>query len=905
MPKLVVVDGHSLLFRAFFAVPPLSTKDGTPTNAVYGFLRMLIKLWRDEKPDYLVVAFDAPTPTFRHRAFAEYKATRAKAPDAFRPQVVLVKQVLRTMDIPFWEIEGYEADDLMGAAVQQAKQKGLQVVLVTGDMDALQLVGDGVIVLMPKRGITEMERYDAERVKQEFGVPPELIPDLKGLAGDTSDNLPGVPGIGEKTARELLQQFGSLEAVLENASKVTVPRIRENLVRFAEQARLCKQLATIKTDAPLELNLPELEVSRWRIRTKETAEMLLQLEMRSLLEELGLIDLISEQQAVKGRVVTTEQEWQELLNAVRKHGRITIAVDVVGAGRTATLRGFALAFGNEVAYVTREGKDGESDQVFGSLFAPTTQRSDPVRDRLMALLSDPTIVKVTHGFKELFHQVKITSDELERIGRDPHGFEDTELLAYLLNPGQSDYELQRVALERKVATKWQIDWQDSTPRESKISATASVCEIALTVAELSPILEREVKEAEMWELWEHVEMPLIFVLTDMERHGVLIDVNYLRQLGEEMMRASKQVEERIYQIAGVRFNIRSPQQLAEVLFNRLKLPMPKRTPGGKPSTAAPVLEALAKEHEIARLVLEFRELEKLRSTFVEGLLSAADPQHRVHTTYDQTGTATGRLASSEPNLQNIPARGEWGKKIRRAFIAPKGYRLISADYSQIELRILAHLSGDEALCQAFERGEDIHTQAAVSVFGVKPEEVTEDMRRKAKVLNFGIAYGISAYGLAQQLGIEPEEAQQIIDRYFERFPKVRNYIEQIVEFARQHKFVRTLMNRRRFLPDIDNPDQRLREAAQRAAINTPVQGTSADIMKAAMVTVWRGLKERGYNAHITMQVHDELVLEVAEDQVLEVAKFVKRQMESVFRLKVPLVVEIKVGDNWSEMERIL
>jgi DNA polymerase-1 len=409
----------------------------------------------------------------------------------------------------------------------------------------------------------------------------------------------------------------------------------------------------------------------------------------------------------------------------------------------------------------------------------------------------------------------------------------------------------------------------------------------------------------MWELWEHVEMPLIFVLTDMERHGVLIDVNYLRQLGEEMMRASKQVEERIYQIAGVRFNIRSPQQLAEVLFNRLKLPMPKRTPGGKPSTAAPVLEALAKEHEIARLVLEFRELEKLRSTFIEGLLSAVDSQNRVHTTYDQTGTATGRLASSEPNLQNIPARGDWGKKIRRAFIAPKGYRLISADYSQIELRILAHLSGDEALCQAFERGEDIHTQAAVSVFGVKPEEVTEDMRRKAKILNFGVAYGISAYGLAQQLGIEPEEAQRIIDRYFERFPKVRNYIEQIVEFARQNKFVRTLMNRRRFLPDIDNPDQRLREAAQRAAINTPVQGTSADIMKAAMVTVWRGLKERGYDAHITMQVHDELVLEVAEGQVLEVAKFVKRQMESVFRLKVPLVAEIKVGDNWGEMERIL
>ncbi len=911
MPKLIVVDGHSLLYRAFFAVPPLSTKDGTPTNAIYGFLRMVLKLWREERPDYFVVTFDAPTPTFRHRAFAEYKATRAKAPDAFRPQVPLLKQLLKTMGIAFLELDGYEADDLMGAIVQKARQKGLQVVLVTGDMDALQLVDEGVTVLMPKRGISEIERYDAQRVLQEFGVPPERIPDLKGLAGDTADNLPGVPGVGEKTAKELLQQFGTLEAVLENALQIPVPRIRENLVRFAEQAKLCKQLATIKTDAPIELNLPELAVEKWRLRTKETAEALLRLEMRTLLEDLGLTDLLGEEQAVKGRIVSTEQEWQGVYNAIKQHGRAAIALDIVGSGRAASLRGFAIAWGNEVAYVAeRDAGRGTGDEEglaafgVGSLFAAPTTQQLTLRDRLLALLTDPTIVKVAHGFKELLHQLKVNAEELERIGRDPHGFEDTEILAYLLNPGQSDYELKRIAVERKVATKWQIDWQDASA-QSLIPSPQSTCELALTTFELAPLLEHEVQEVGMWELWEHIEMPLIFVLTDMERHGVLVDVDYLRQLGDEMLRASKQIEERIYQLAGVRFNIRSPQQLAEVLFNRLKLPAPKRTPGGKPSTAAPVLEALAKEHEIARLILEFRELEKLRSTFIEGLLSAADSQHRVHTTYDQTGTATGRLASSEPNLQNIPARGDWGKKIRKAFIAPKGYRLISADYSQIELRILAHLSGDEALCQAFERGEDIHTQAAVSIFGVKPEEVTEDMRRKAKVLNFGIAYGISAFGLAQQLGIEPEEAQRIIDRYFERFPKVRDYIEQIIAFARQNKFVRTLMNRRRFLPEIDSPDQRIHEAAKRAAINTPVQGTSADIMKAAMVAVWRGLKERGYDAHITMQVHDELVLEVAEQQVLEVAKFVKRQMESVYKLRVPLVAEIKVGDNWGEMERIL
>ncbi|MCS7192971.1 MAG: DNA polymerase I [Armatimonadetes bacterium] len=911
MPKLIVVDGHSLLYRAFFAVPPLSTKDGTPTNAVYGFLRMLLKLWREEQPDYFVVSFDAPTPTFRHRAFAEYKATRAKAPDAFRPQVQLLKQLLKTIGIAFLELDGYEADDLMGTIVQKAIQKGLQVVLVTGDMDALQLIGEGVTVLMPKRGISEIERYDARKVLQEFSVPPKQIPDLKGLAGDTSDNLPGVPGIGEKIAKDLLQQFGTLEAVLENATQIPVPRIRENLLKFSEQAKLCKQLATIRTDAPIELNLSELAVEKWRLRTKETAEMLLRLEMRTLLEELGLTDLLGEEQVVKGQIFATEQEWQNLLNAVKRHGRVAIAFDIYASGQTSSLRGFAVAWSNEVAYVIErdEGqKTGEEGNLeafgVGSLFATQTARQTTLRDRLIALLSDPTIVKITHGFKKLLHQLKVSAEEIEHIGRDPHGFEDTEILAYLLNPGQSDYELKRISVERKVSTKWQIEWQQANP-QSLIPNPHPTCEIALTTFELAPLLEREVQDAGIWELWEHIEMPLIFVLTDMEKHGVLVDVDYLRQLGDEMMRASKQIEERIYQTAGIRFNIRSPQQLAEILFNRMNLPAPKRTPSGKPSTAAPVLEALAKEHEIAKLILDFRELEKLRSTFIEGLLSAADSQNRVHTTYDQTGTATGRLASAEPNLQNIPARGYWGKKIRKAFIAPKGYRLISADYSQIELRILAHLSGDDALCQAFERGEDIHTQTAVNIFGVKREEVTEDMRRKAKVLNFGIAYGMSPFGLAQQLGIEPEEAKQIIDKYFERFPKVRDYIEQIVAFAHQNKFVRTLMNRRRFLQDIDSPDQRTYEAAKRAAINTPVQGTSADIMKAAMVSVWRGLKERGYDAHITMQVHDELVLEVSEQQVLEVAKFVKRQMESVYKLRVPLVAEIKAGDNWGEMEKIL
>ncbi|MFA0780805.1 MAG: hypothetical protein RJAPGHWK_002324 [Candidatus Fervidibacter sp.] len=897
-PKLVIIDGQSLLYRAFFAVPPLSTRDGTPTNAVYGFLRMLLKLWREERPDYLVIAFDAPTPTFRHQQFADYKAQRAKAPDAFRPQVGLLRQILKTVGIAFWELDGYEADDLMATAVTQARPMGVQVVLVTTDMDALQLVGDGVVALMPKRGISEMERYDAERVRQEFGVPPERIPDWKGLAGDNSDNLPGVPGIGEKTARELLQAFGSLEGVLENAAQIPKPQVRENLLRFADQARQCKALATLKRDAPIDLNLDELSVHRWRWRSPEVAELLMRLEMRTLLEELGLTELLAEEASVKGMVVRDEAAWAKVLNAVKQQGRVALALD--GAERQP--KGVALAWKGAVAYLpfAPSSETPQTTSLFAGEKAATNlhgQTSPDGRQWLLTLLTDATSIKAAYNWKYLLKALGTTA--IERCGMSPHGFEDAQLLAYLLNPSQGDYEWKLMAMERRLPTKFHITW------EGDETALTDACEEALTVAELTPLLVNEVREAGMWELWERIEMPLIFVLADMERHGVLVDVGYLRQLGEEMQRMAKQLEEQIYRLAGVRFNLRSPQQLAEVLFRRLQLPMPKRMAGGRLSTAAPILEALAKEHEIARLVLQFRELEKLRSTFVEGLLTAADEQGRVHTTYDQTGTATGRLASSEPNLQNIPVRGEWGKKVRRAFIAPKGYRLLSADYSQIELRILAHLSGDEGLCDAFARGEDIHTQTAASVFGVVPEAVTEEMRRKAKVLNFGIVYGISPQGLAQQLNITPEEAQEIIRRYFERFPKVKDYIQRTVAFARQHKFVRTLMNRRRFLPDIASDDPRLQEAARRAAINTPVQGTSADLIKAAMVAIWRALKERGLDAKMTMQVHDELVLEVAERQVMVVAKLVKQRMETVFPLRVPLVVEVKVGDNWAEMERIL
>jgi DNA polymerase I len=573
-PKLVIIDGHSLLYRAFFAVPPLSTRDGTPTNAVYGFLRMLLKLWREERPDYLVIAFDAPTPTFRHQQFADYKAQRAKAPDAFRPQVGLLRQILKTVGIAFWELDGYEADDLMATAVTQARPMGVQVVLVTGDMDALQLVGDGVVALMPKRGISEMERYDAERVRQEFGVPPERIPDLKGLAGDASDNLPGVPGIGEKTARELLGEFGSLEGVLENAAKIPKPQVRENLLRFADQARQCKTLATLKSDAPINLNLDELSVHRWRWRSPEVAELLMQLEMRTLLEELGLTELLAEEASVKGMVIKDEAAWTEALQAIRQQGRVAFALD----GTERQPKGVALAWKGAVAYLPLAPSTEFAETA--SLFAGEKERAEANargqtlpdgQQWLLTLLTDVTLIKSAHHWKRLLKALGPIA--IERCGMTPRGFEDAELLAYLLNPSQGDYAWKPLAMERRLPTKFHIAWDGDE------TAPTDACEEALTVAELAPLLVNEVREAGMWELWERIEMPLLFVLADMERHGVLVDVGYLRQLGEEMQRMARQLEEQIYRMAGVRFNLRSPQQLAEVLFRRLRLPMPQADGG--------------------------------------------------------------------------------------------------------------------------------------------------------------------------------------------------------------------------------------------------------------------------------------------------------------------------------------
>ncbi|MCS7223450.1 MAG: DNA polymerase I [Armatimonadetes bacterium] len=908
-PLLIVVDGHSLLYRAFFAIPPLTARDGTPTNAVYGFLRMLFRLLRTEKPAYLAVALDSPGPTVRHRLFEGYKATRAKAPDAFRPQVSLLKQILSALGIFVWEKDGYEADDLMGIAVSLARQKNWRVLLVTGDVDALQLVDDNVQVLMPKRGVSQPTLYDLETVIQELGIPPEKIPDFKGLAGDSSDNLPGVPGIGPKTAQELLKRFGSLEEVLANADRVPSQKIRENLIKFADQARLCKQLATINRNLPENgLDLEAFFLKSWSRPSQQAIQLLIRLGMKSLLDEFQGPSSDQEPAVVHGRMITSQREWDSFLKEAKEAGVIGINWDCFD-GR---IRFVTLAFHNQVALVPAGSLVGTEDKPQRSspesLFQPQEGgiSQDQLRDWLIALLKDPSLVKAAHDWKSLLRSARLISFD-PTIGLQPFGFLDTSLMAYLLNPGQSSYDLSSVLAERQMNKRVLIQWKtvDGQREPAVPSESDPICQEAVWLSQAAPILSQEVRQEDLWELYEKVEVPLLFVLADMEEQGVFVDGAYLQRLNKAMAEEARKVEAEIHRLAGEPFNVRSPQQLSDILFKKLNLPRPSRTPHGKLSTAQAVLESLASAHPIAGKILEYRELEKLRSTFVEGLLEAMDQDGRVHTHYDQRGTATGRLASSNPNLQNIPIRSPWGRKIRRAFVAPKGKKLLTADYSQIELRILAHLSQDEGLCEAFAQGRDIHTEAAAGVFKVPADQVTPEMRRKAKILNFGIVYGITPTGLARQLDVPVEEASQVIRRYFERFPKVKEYQERTLQFARQKRYVMTVMKRKRWIPDIDSGDERVREAAERAAINMPVQGTSADIMKMAMVTIWRSLREGPYDAKMTVQVHDELMLEVRKDDLMEVARLVKRKMETAYRLSVPLVVEIKVGDNWAEMEPIL
>ncbi|MCK9274810.1 MAG: DNA polymerase I [Syntrophales bacterium] len=882
---LMLIDGSNYIYRAFYAIRELSNSKGFPTNAIYGFTNMLMKLCRERKPDYISVVFDSKGPTFRHEAYNEYKANRTVMPDELSMQIPFIKKVIQAFSIACLELPGIEADDIIGTLVKKYEgYDGLQIVLVSGDKDLMQLLSGKVSMIDTMKD----KSYDVEGVKERFGVGPEKVVEILGLAGDTSDNIPGVPGIGEKTAQKLVIDFGSLEGILQNLDKIKNARVRHNMEEFAEQARISRELATIKTDLDLEVPLEDLAVREPDV--SELKDLFAEFEFSSLIQQIKGEDEIGDAVC---HIVSAMDEFDECIEGLQKAKGFAFEFTLAEPGESgkAEILGLALSVDkSEACYIPfrRAGIDDGLD--FDIVFA-----------KLAPLLKDGGIKKWSHDAKRAFLLLSERSLEVE-------GFVfDTMVAAYVLDPSRRDYSLpvlSRQYLNQDIRAC--SDLTGTGARAISLKAVpvektaACICSSADTIRRLVPLLDEEIEAEGFRELFRTVEMPLIKVLASMEAHGVLVDVSRLCALSRDLRELLAVSEEKIYRLAGEHFKINSPKQLQGILFDKLGLPRGRKTKDGY-STDVEVLTQLARSYELPAEILSYRSYEKLRSTYVDVLPALVNRRTgRIHTSYNQTVTATGRLSSSNPNLQNIPIRTAEGKRIRQAFVAPEGWELLSFDYSQIELRILAHLSEDEELIRAFEDNEDIHRKTASSVFGVFPEMVNGEMRRRAKVINFGIIYGMSPFGLARELDIPQKTAKAYIDQYFHRFDGVKTFIDDTLAQAERDGFVSTLMNRRRYLPEIRSSNAMMRQFAERTAINTPIQGTAADLIKLAMLRIADHLEKNSYKTHMIMQVHDELVFEVPLQEKEEILSQVKGFMEGVIALKVPIVVNVGSGKNWDE-----
>jgi DNA polymerase-1 len=869
----MLIDANGLVYRAFFALPYFTTSDGTPTNAVYGFSTMLLKVLEEEAPEYVAVAFDKPGPTFRHEAFAEYKATRRRMPDDLRPQVALAKEVVDALQLPIFEVAGFEADDVIGALARQAEAEGMDVLVVTGDLDALQLVSPHTRVMMTSRGITETTVYDEAGVRERFGIAPAQIPDLKSLKGDTTDNIPGVPGVGEKTAGRLLAQYPSVEALLENLTGIREEKLRKRLAEHRQQVLQSKRLATIVTDVA-NVHLDREFLRRRPPDADQVKALFTSLEFKTLLERLGVAALPAHE---RGAYRVLEQDGLAAILRGAERLAIGVLADPAPHAVRARLRGLGVSTGAGEAVFVEAAPRLPAPLVAALERADLPKASEDVkRDRLI----------------------------LEAAGIRPRGFAfDVSLASYLLDPGKRTHTAESAA--------WQyLGWRLGGGQESdglglEQAPEESAAERADAVGRLAAVLEARLRERELLPLYTEIELPLIDVLAAMERVGVAIDAGALRALAARIRVRLDELTEEIYRLAGTQFNIGSPKQLAFVLFEKLQLPAVKKTKTGF-STDAEVLEQLAPRHEAVARIVEHRELSKLLNTYVDVLPEMVDPETgRLHTTFNQTVASTGRLVTTDPNLQNIPIRTDVGRQIRRAFVPGRpDHVLLSADYDQIELRVLAHITEDRGLLDAFQRGEDIHNYTAAEVFGVAAKEVSADQRRLAKVFNYGIAYGISDYGLSSQLGIARGEAQQFMDTYFSRYPGVAEYMRRTIEMARRQGYVTTLLNRRRYLPDILSRNRQIREAAERVAINAPIQGTAADIIKIAMLRIARELLPKMPEVQMILQIHDELLFELPRDRVAHAAPEIKAIMETAYRLAAPLRVSVGAGPNWQDLQDV-
>jgi DNA polymerase-1 len=892
-PLLLLFDGNALVHRAFHALPPLTQpRTGELVNAVYGFASTLLKVFADFKPTHWAVAFDRPTPTFRHEMFEEYKAQRPAMPEELKSQLKKVHQLVEAFHIPVFEIDGFEADDILGTLSKQADEQGVETIIVTGDNDMLQVVLPRVKALAPRRTFTDTILYDEEVVEQKYGIKPEQLSDLKALVGDVSDNIPGLPGIGEKTAAKLLQQYGSLRGIYDHIDDITPGKLQDTLREYRAQAFRNKELSTIVKDVPIKLDLKTCQVSHYD--RNEVAKLFQELEFIKLLPRLPQIQAESHQpSAVRCHMVNTEAALEQLVGELETAQDLAIEIETTGEkAAMADLVGIALSPARGKAFYIPLGHQG--------LNQPPQLPLAQVAARLKTISENDSTGKIAYNGKHVMAVLAGCGVRLENLNFDPM------LAAYLL--GEKSLGLKALAFNKlgiEIVTPAELTGtgkKQSSLSLLEVNRVADYfCASVDIVWSLKESLETELQKQGLWQLFTEVEMALIPVLVAMEKNGILLDTDLLREMSRELGQQLLKLEKEIYSSVGHQFNINSPQQLGKVLFGELRLPQSRKTKTGY-STEASVMEALRGVHPVIEFVLEYRQLSKLKSTYVDALPALINHKTgRVHTNFNQTGTATGRLSSSDPNLQNIPVRSEVGNKIRKAIIAPPGTYLLSADYSQIDLRALAHLSQDHGLIAAFAGDEDIHATTASKLFGIPGDEVTPDMRRNAKTVNFGVVYGMSDYGLEQATNLSREEAAQFIALYFEKYPRVKEYLEATKERARKLGYVQTVLGRRRFLPEINSYNRMVREAAERMAINAPVQGSSADIIKIAMINLHREMERRNLESKMLLQIHDELLFEVPEDEVAEMKSLVTELMPHAVELCVPVKIDIKLGKNWGEM----
>jgi DNA polymerase I len=898
--RLILIDTHSLVYRGFFAIPPLTTTKGELSNATFGFASIFLKAIEELKPQHMAAALDLPQKTFRHEADVTYKATRKPMPDELRPQFERVKELLTKFGVPMYSVPGYEADDVIGALSRQADAAGLEAIIVSGDLDPLQLVTPNIKLFTTRMGFQNTVVYDEAKIQERYGLRPSQMVDFKALKGDATDNIPGVPGVGEKTAAKLIAENNDLEGVYTDLSRFT-PKLREGLAANKEQVFKSRMMATIVTELPVKL---EVDRTKWRGYDRAAVlDLFSDLEFRSLIPRLppadanfvgaaaarpaarpGQLALGLEPEPNTAPPVETTlidaNGADEVAAAARAAGALALHADVE-AKRHPELLGLGLAIGEKAWYL------------------PTTAGIAP---SIAAVLADPTIRKTTHDAKTARRALRRADAELRGVAMD------TMLASYLVNASRRYHDIEGLATERLQLEVPLLPVADRRDRDrvatldERIARTGAA---AVATSKLGALFDAELDQLGMRKLFDEIEMPLVDVLVEMEEAGIAVDLTYLRDLGEEFAREVGRIEREAYDAVGHEFPINSPKQLGSLLFEELKLPRGRRTATGY-STDAGVLEDLRGAHPVIDKILEYREIEKLRSTYAEGLGGLVDPEtRRVHTSYDQAVAATGRLSSRNPNLQNIPIRTPLGRRIRRAFVSGgTDLALVAADYSQIELRIIAHVSGDPELTKAFREGVDVHRRTAAAGFGVSEADVTKEQRDVAKMLNFGIAYGMSDFGLSARMKMPRDEAQRFIDEYFKRYALVRRYVIETKAFATEQGYVETLLGRRRYIADMTSPNRSIRGGAERMAINMPIQGTAADIMKIAMRRVYDRLAKSDLDARVLLQVHDELVAEVPRHEVEEMARVLSEEMGAAYALDVPLIVDVRTGPNWDEMTRL-